>query len=468
VDIPIQTKINDDWLNYHADQIAQLVDVPRVQSILEVVDLPNGTATVSATMGTPGLVLDRTDFRNQIRAAMFGMEPGPIKSRLREEPVGVTERDLAKAQGRAIKLLTKKLFLSTDEGLEEKIWELSGRDLVGFVSIAGGFDEKLLAEYLTGVAETVNRPPQNALFQFDQTQQKVVEFAPAKDGLTLDRNGTTALMAAALTMLEDKAETEPVRVVMRRTEPEISLATVNDLGIIEHLGRGESTYFGSIASRVHNVRLASERINGTLIEPGEEFSFNEVVGEISGATGYKQAYVIIGGKTELGDGGGVCQVSTTIFRAALLAGLPITDRRAHAYRVGYYEQDVKAGIDATVYAPYTDFKFLNDTPAYLLIQTMVDEPNRHLIFDIYGTSDGRTSEISNHTVCCITPPPPDVFVDDPTLPVGQEKQIEYAVAGAKARFDYRVTRGGEIIFEKTFHSNYKAWASVYLRGTMGL
>jgi vancomycin resistance protein YoaR len=226
-----------------------------------------------------------------------------------------------------------------------------------------------------------------------------------------------------------------------------------------------STYYGSIPTRVHNISLAAARVTGALVKPGEVFSFNEFVGEISKATGYQEAYVIFEGRTELGDGGGVCQDSTTVFRAALDAGLPIIERKPHSYRVGYYEQNTKAGIDATVYPPYADLKFLNDTPAHILIQVIADEPNRTLIVEIYGTSDGRVSEITNHTVWGITPPPPTVYTDDPTLPKGEEKQIEKAVAGAKAKFDYVVTRDGETLIEETFYSNYKPWAAVFLRGT---
>ena len=124
---------------------------------------------------------------------------------------------------------------------------------------------------------------------------------------------------------------------------------VNDLGVKELVGSGYSTYSGSIENRVFNVSHGASKINGVLIPPGETFSFNKTVGDITAATGFKQAYVIKSGRTVLDDGGGICQVSTTLFRAALNAGLPIVNRTAHAYRVGYYEQGFPPGIDATIY-----------------------------------------------------------------------------------------------------------------------
>jgi vancomycin resistance protein YoaR len=276
---------------------------------------------------------------------------------------------------------------------------------------------------------------------------------------------TVPQLEAALTKLGGGETAEPVMLVVTTQSPAVGLGDVNSMGIKERLGVGRSTYFHSIPGRVYNVELAASRINGTVVKPGEEFSFNKAVGEVSGATGYKPAYIIANGRTELGDGGGVCQDSTTAFRAALDAGLPITSRRGHAYRVGYYEQDAKPGLDATVYAPSTDFKFLNDTPAYLLIQTIVDSPNRSLTYVIYGTSDGRTSAITDHVVWGATPPPPDIYQDDPSLPAGTIKQVDWKAPGAKAKFIYTVTRNGEVITNETYTTNYKPWASIYLRGT---
>jgi vancomycin resistance protein YoaR len=199
-----------------------------------------------------------------------------------------------------------------------------------------------------------------------------------------------------------------------------------------------------------------------LLSPGEVFSFNQAVGDISAETGYKQAYVIKEGRTVLDDGGGVCQVSTTLFRAVLYAGLPVIERTAHAYRVGYYEQGFPPGLDATVFYPTVDFKFKNDTPAYLLIQTVIS--GSKLYFNLYGTSDGRVTTLSKSTVTDQTPPPPDLKQDDPTLPKGEVKQVDWAAWGAKVSFTRTVTREGEEIIKETWRSNYRPWQAVYLVG----
>ena len=157
-----------------------------------------------------------------------------------------------------------------------------------------------------------------------------------------------------------------------------------------------------------------------------------------------------------------------MFRAALNAGLEIIERHPHSYRVGYYEQNSPVGVDATVYSPSTDFKFKNDTPTHILIQTQVDLTKNYLKVEIYGSSDGRKAVLSNFRLWGQTPPPPDLYVDDPTLPAGQTKQIDWKAWGAKAAFDWTVERSGEIIHQKTFYSSYQPWQAVYLRGTAGI
>ena len=230
------------------------------------------------------------------------------------------------------------------------------------------------------------------------------------------------------------------------------------------VGKGISYFRGSIPSRIHNIQLASLKMNGILIPPGETFSFNKTLGDVSQSTGYQEAYIIKEGRTILGDGGGVCQVSTTLFRAVLNAGLPILERHAHAYRVSYYEQNSDVGLDATVFDPTADLKIKNDTLAHLLIQTQFDPKNSRLTFELYGTSDGRKITLSKSRIWDQTPPPPDLYQDDPTLPPGKVKQIDWKAWGAKVAFDYKVERNGEILQNRTFYSNYRPWQAIYLRG----
>lgn len=326
------------------------------------------------------------------------------------------------------------------------------------------FQEDVFTDTLDQLTQVINIPVQDALFEF--RGGKVTAFRPSKEGREINLEETKKRFSDAVVNLPTSSTRSVVITLpVNPIKPSLTTDRVNAFGIKELIGRGYSEFAHSIPGRVHNVALASAKLHGLLIKPGETFSFNEALGDVSAATGFQPAYVIKEGRTVLGDGGGVCQVSTTLFRAALNAGLPIIERRAHAYRVSYYEQaGYKAGLDATVFAPSVDLKIKNDTPAYILIQAKTDTRNMTLTFELYGTSDGRKPEIYNHVVGGITPPPPDLYQDDPTLPVGVVKQVDFAAWGAKTSFQYKVTRGGEVLQDTSFTSNFRPWQAVYLRG----
>lgn len=326
------------------------------------------------------------------------------------------------------------------------------------------FSSDVLDNYLDNISAKIDIPVQDALFQF--SRGKVTAFKPSKIGRSVNREITKFKFAASLNeLVKSKNKIVIIDLPVETILPSFTTDQVNSFGIKEMIGRGYSEFAGSIPGRIHNVVLAADRLNGVLIKPGETFSFNQAVGDISAATGYQSAYIIKEGRTVLGDGGGVCQVSTTLFRAALASGLPIIERHAHAYRVHYYEEvGEPAGLDATVFDPNADLKILNDTPAYILIQTKPDSKNLSLTFELYGTSDGRRSEIFNPQIWDITPPPPALYQDDPTLPKGVTKQVDFEAWGAKASFQYRVTRNGQTLIDTKFNSNFRPWQAVYLKG----
>ena len=205
-------------------------------------------------------------------------------------------------------------------------------------------------------------------------------------------------------------------------------------------------------------------MNGIIIKPGETFSFVKAIGDISQATGFLPGFIISQGKTVLGDGGGICQVSTTLYRAALHAGLPIVERTAHAYRVGYYEQDAKPGLDATVFSPSVDLKFTNNYNHALLIQVSVDTNAFTATFQLYGTKDDRQIELTEPIVWNVQPAPPTEYIDDFTLPVGVTKQVDFAASGGSSRYSYKVTKNNQVLFQKEFISHYTPWKAVYLVG----
>jgi len=325
--------------------------------------------------------------------------------------------------------------------------------------------ENVIDDALNQVSDQVNIPVQDALFRF--SNGRVIAFRPSKDGRQLNiTEAKQRIKDAFLTAASTNQQRLTILLPVETVHPLIATDGSNTFGIKELIGRGYSEFAGSIPGRIHNVALAASRINGVLIKPGETFSFDTTLGDISAATGYQSAYIIKEGHTVLGDGGGVCQVSTTLFRAALNAGLPIVERHAHAYRVHYYEEDGSPpGLDATVFSPSVDLKFKNDTSAYILIQAKPNLENLTLTFELYGSRDGRISQVSNAKMWGQSSPPPDLYQDDPTLPKGTVKQVDFAAWGAKTSFQYKVIRGNEILEDTTFYSTFQPWQAVYLRGT---
>lgn len=319
-------------------------------------------------------------------------------------------------------------------------------------------------DYFIDLEDRYNKPAENALFKYENG--KVTAFKIEKNGLKIDSEQVLRTLKTKINSLsETQSKTIIILVSDLTVKPEVNLASINNYGIVEEIGHGQSDYSGSIPTRVYNVILASQKFNGVLIKKGEEFSFNEILGDISASTGYQQAYIIKNGRTVLGDGGGVCQVSTTLFRTALNIGLPITERWAHAYRVHYYENDGKPGLDATTYNPGVDLKFKNDTPGYILIQTEIDKSKNLLTFHFYGKKDDRKVELSDITVFDQVPALPPVNQDDPTLKKGVVKQVDWAASGAKSTFHYKVTNNGAVTQDRDFLSVYRPWAAVFLVGT---
>jgi vancomycin resistance protein YoaR len=415
---------------------------------------------INVINGTPGKVVNFDDLTDSlfdhISRGQYDKITVPIED---ENPVlSVAEINDYKRKGEAY--LNKKIIVNGPLFFKT---ELTHSDILKLLSPTD-FYEAELDRVVLNLKSKVDKNPENSVFK--EENGKVLEFKVSRNGISVDTEKFKNEIKKALVELSTgNAGNVQIEIPYEETLPEITTEKVNNLGIKELLGTGYSEFTHSIPSRVHNVGLAASKFNGVLISPGETFSFNKVLGDVSKYTGYQQAYVIRDGRTILGDGGGVCQVSTTLFRALLNSGLPITERQAHSYRVSYYEQGSPAGLDATVYSPSPDLKFVNDTPGSLLIQTIFNGQSKNLIFEIYGTNDGRKAEISTPKIISQIRPPEDIYIDDPSLPAGKIIQEEHKAWGAKVVFNYTVERNGKFIINKDFTSNYRPWAAVYRRGT---
>lgn len=434
------------------------INIPVKEPDIQIVD---NAIVVSA--GDNGQAVDERLLLQRIKQNLAAANSSSIEIPVRKIEPKLSDAQVQNLQVAAGKLIGKKITLT----LDSQTWDITGNQIVSWIDPSAGSGQVLswkkaeIGDWISELAQNIDRPAANARFRYSGSG-KVEEFSPAQEGLAVSQS---ELVNAVVAILGNDQKTATVTIPVVKTTAEIQTSQVNNLGIKELVARGESDYSGSIPNRIFNVHKAAQSMNGVLVAPGEEFSFDKYVGDISAADGYKQAYVIKQGRTVLGDGGGVCQVSTTMFRAALNAGLPITARTAHAYRVHYYENGSQPGFDATIFTPSVDFRFKNDTSAYLLIQTSFDEAQNKLFFDLYGTKDNREVVLSKARVWDVAPPPPALYQDDPTLQTGVVQQVDFPAWGAKAAFDYKVTRDGQVLEQQTFYSNYAPWQAVYLRGT---
>jgi vancomycin resistance protein YoaR len=354
---------------------------------------------------------------------------------------------------------------------EDEVWTLSPEQKLDLISFDRGGEEHEKLEdrektklalneakfgaFLEMLEQEVNELPRGQVTEAEDS--RVADFEIIREGKEINveqfkKDFNEALFRGALSM-------------------EIPIKTISGpdsedrYGIFALLGEGSSKFAGSIPARIHNLTLAADRTNGVLVAPGSVYSLNKSIGDISGETGFDTAWIISGGRTVLGTGGGVCQVSTTVFRAVLNSGLPVVMRYPHDYRVHYYEEDGAVGFDAAIFQPSIDFRFKNDTAGYILVQSSWDLNEQSLTFKLYGTPDNREVEISEPVISGVTPPPAALYQDDPSLPKGVVKQIDWSAWGSNVYFTRTVTRDGKTLYEDTFSSIYRPWQAVFLVGT---
>lgn len=339
-------------------------------------------------------------------------------------------------------------------------------------------NEAALRLQVEALAREINQTPRDARFHFDNGA--LTPIVSSQEGRVLNVDATMQIvmqrfqqataatrapgnaLPAALPL--DALRNNTVDLAVTVTKPAVDMRDKDKFGITELVSSGTSQFRGSIPNRIQNIKTAQASFDGVVIPPGATFSFNQYLSEIVEANGYADAYVIFGNKTVLGPGGGVCQVSTTMFRAAFFAGFPITERWEHAYRVGYYEPPV--GLDAAVFVPSADMKFVNDTPNYILIEPALDVPNLRLTFNFYGTKpNGREVKMTDPVVSNIKPHPPAKYIDDPTLPRGTTKQIDFAVDGEDVTLYREIYQNGQLVTREKFFSSYEPWQAVFLKGT---
>ncbi len=399
----------------------------------------NGTDFEPA-QAAEGLVIDQKKLEKDIAQNLEKLKNEEIKLELVKKQPDIEKDTNGQALQNAKNIVEKQIVLKYNSSL----WKVAKEDFGQWIDFAVqaesakapvlglALDKVEVNDYLTSLVPQINSKPVNAQLEFKDG--KVNVFALSQDGIevniteSIDKMEKEIFQAKNYTTGNQAAEIS-IELAISKIKPELSTDNIDNMGITTLLATGESNFSGSSKSRKHNITVGASKFNGVLIGPGDEFSFNQILGNVGAKEGYLPEFVIKQGKTVPEYGGGLCQVSTTAFRGAIKAGLDITERKNHAYAVSYYSPQ---GTDATIYPPHPDLAFINNTPAYILIQTRISGNN--LYFDFYGTSDGRK-----------------VKTEGPVV-------YERGTGGAmKTWWKQKVyDKDGNLFLEETFYSNYKS------------
>jgi vancomycin resistance protein YoaR len=461
-DLLLPAWLDENALRDYLMGVARTIDAPPLDAALAVEG-----QHVYIRAGEEGRSLVIGQCIEDIRLALSEMNRGPLALAVETISPDIDEEGAARALETARQMLAGPVVIR----VEGDVWTLSPeqigemltielREDPGYETLVVLLDQQTLRDFVSEIAAEVQVHPRNAHFRFVDDQLKIVdEGAPGRElvvEVAMDRINEAVL-----------SPDREVELNVLEVPPDIRRETIAEMGIKEIVGVGESNFGGSRPYRVHNILTAARILDGTLIAPGEAFSFIESIGAIDESDGFVQGYSIIGGRTVLNVGGGVCQVSTTVFRAAFFGALPIIERHAHAFRVGYYEQGSVLGMDATIYTGTgTDLKFLNDTGGYLLMQFEVYTTTGQLLVYLYGTNPGHEVVMDGPHLSNWTPAPTEpVYVYNASLPEGVVRQTDWAQSGVDATVYRYIKVDDEVVSTDTFFSHYQSWPNVFEVGT---
>ena len=456
-----------------------------VSSIAAQLFIPTREATLSITgtevVAVPGQVGRMVDIEATLaplEAQLRSLADGLLPVVIRDAPPQIL--DASQQAEIARRILSAPLSIQiegTQEG-DPGPWVFDQQTLAGMVTIGRletpegaryqvGLNAESLRGFLQGIAAELERQPENARFIFNDETRQLEVIQPAVIGRRLNVDATI------LAINQQVAEGQhTISLAFDYQDPAVlDNATAEQLGIRELIRSESSFFYGSSAARIQNIQTSAARFHGVLVPPGATFSMGEVLGDVSLDNGYAEALIIFGNRTIQGVGGGVCQVSTTLFRTVFFSGYPINERHPHAYRVSYYEQTASgnvnpkfAGLDATVFVPVVDFKFTNDTPYWLLMETYVNVGARRLTWKFYSTSDGRTVDWDTTGLQNVVEAPEPLYQENPDLDKGEIKQVDWAADGADVTIYRTVNRGDQVYLQDTFSTHYLPWRAVYEYG----
>jgi vancomycin resistance protein YoaR len=462
LDVPLHVSYDETRAQAYLTQLAR--EIERAPADAQVRLDGAQIAIVGAVIGRQVLV-DAT--LAQVSQQLQAFVPATIPLQTREIPPRLDDATVAAARAQIETILQGPLTLRV--GKNEYEWtvaDLADMIIINRVPSAEGdriavtLDQDMIARRIRQIADETEKPGTRPRVAWNNGDLKIVK--PGKPGLRLDEVRARDMVIAAV-MGRDRTLELP----MVPTDPPVTEANLHQLGIRELVSIGKSDFTGSAAYRIHNIGVGMQLLNGLLIAPGEEFSFNKNIGQINAANGFVEGAAIIQNRTQQEFGGGICQDSTTLFRAAFWAGLPITERWGHSFYISWYDKYALGprgngpGLDATIFTGGPDLKFINDTGAWLLIQAWSNPKTGVAQIELYGTKPSRTVDLT-HKVYDHTPAPSEpVFVADPKVPRGTIKHTDKARGGMTIDVYRLVVENGAPRPPELFRTRFRPWPNIY-------
>ncbi|MDX6477265.1 MAG: hypothetical protein QOH95_2776, partial [Gaiellaceae bacterium] len=425
----------DAALNYELQLLTKAVNHPHREARLVRRGLH-----ITIAAGATGHSLDRAAARQVLVRSLASFSRAPVGLPVRIDAPRVTVETLTGKQRTASRIISAPVtLLAGPTRLRVPRWRLAKLLDLSTMRLSGPAADA----YFARLERNVDTPPKDA--DFAVSSGGAVRVVPASAGLALDVPRSAPRILAAAT----KARNRVARLVLTESQPKRTTAQAQAMGITGTVSSFETVY-GGIANRIHNVQLVAHLVDHKFIAPGETFSFNGTTGERSAAKGFLEAPVIVNGELQTGLGGGVCQVSTTVFNAAYEAGLPITTRTNHALYISHYP----LGRDATVDYPGVDLKFVNDTKHWLLLRTYVGSSSLTVV--LYGTPQHRRVESTTAPLRVISPPPVQKTVDA-TLRPGEVVVDDYGAPAQATSVERKVfAPDGTLLSDATWYSSYRS------------
>lgn len=456
--IKLKLNLNDEMLNEFLTEISSAIDR---KPLNPSVAIKNGEAL--SVKGQTGLLLSKDTSRKTIEQAILSPTYRSKELPVFIIPTQIKYESAVKAAEKANNIISDPVIIK----YQTSSWEIAKEGLLEMLNIEEAIiegnpsldvsvDNEKVKRKIESLTKEISKEPQDA--RFSAAGEKIV-IIPSKDGVLInfDKAAQDINIAATNQELADREVLLTGTIIPSKFTTE----KAQSMGIKEKISSYSTKYSSYLRSRVSNIHLLAKTLDGTIIAPGEVFSFNKTIGPRTAAKGYKEAPVIVNGKLVPGLGGGICQVTTTMFNTIFFAGLPIPERRNHSFYISKYP----TGRDATVSYPSVDLKFRNDTGAYILIKGYVS--SNSVTIALYGTEPGRTVTYNSTGFTRITGYPVE-RIPDSTLDKGVEKIMDSGISGRQITVYRTVKKENIVLFKDTFASKYRPKTQIVIYGTKPL